>query len=143
MLRRHTPVGAAEELPEASVAEDAAAEAESDAVEVAAALPLAAEAASVDAADAAGVEADAALAESVLAAEVEADGAAESVLAGAAVADADAGFAVPLAEPPPEETDVRLHAFSSLTSGLPFASVIGVIVMVHVSCMGPEDLESE
>lgn len=85
---------------------------------------------SVDTADALASEADDALAEA----------AAESVLAGTAVADAVVAGAPLLAGLPPELIAVRVHAFSSLTSGVPFASVNGVMVMVHVSCIGPEDV---
>lgn len=111
--------------------EDVDAEVESDAAEEGAALWLDAEATLVDAGDALALDADDALAE----------GAAESVLAGAAVADAVVGDTALLAEPLPEGMEVSVHAFSSLTSGVPFVSVIGVMVMVHVSCIGPEDLD--
>lgn len=84
----------------------------------------------MDTADAVAPEADDALAE----------GAGASVLAGAAVADAESVTAAPLAELPPGGMAVSVHAFSSLTSGLPFESVNGVMVMVHVSCIGPDDL---
>lgn len=57
-----------------------------------------------------------------------------------AVADAVVGATALPAELPPEGMDVSVHAFSSLTSGVPFVSVNGVMVMVHVSCIGPEDV---
>lgn len=97
-----------------------------------AALWPVAEAESVGAADASVAEADGAL-------PAEAEG---SVPVGATDADADAeGAEFPaLAALDPGGMATRVHTFSSLTSGVPVWSVNGVIVMLHVSCMGPADL---
>lgn len=70
---------------------------------------------------------------------------AESVLATLAVdaeaedaaAEVEAALAV---EPLLEVTAEITHDFSSWTSGVPLWSVIGVIVMVHVSSIGPAEL---
>lgn len=66
---------------------------------------------------------------------------AESVLATLA----DDTEAVVEVEPELEElllelTDVMVHVFSSFTRGVPFWSVIGVIVIVQVSSIGPEEV---
>lgn len=69
------------------------------------------------------------------------DAAAESVLATLAE-DADAAAAVEAALSALllELMDVIVHVFSSFTRGVPLASVIGVIVIVHVSSIGPAEL---
>lgn len=85
-----------------------------------------------------------ALALSLAAGEVLAGEAAESVMTDVPDADGDAAAVVSpvalLIGLEPGGIDTRVHTFSSFTSGVPVGSVNGVMVMLHVCCIGPADV---